>query len=119
MRNSPVQSNPSKIPGTAEDRAKFWEAEYASLLESFPDAVFTLDLAGNLITINAAAERLSGFRRGDVPGINIRQLLPPKSYVAVVQDAFADDQPSHGEAELLTRSGAVVPVEIHITTRRN
>src|SRR5882724_634321 len=119
MPKSQVQDNPATIPGTAEDRAKFWEAEYASLLESFPDAVFTLDLAGNLISMNAAAERLSGFRRGDVPGMNIRQLLTSESYVAVVQDAIADDQPFSGEAELLTRGGAVVPVEIHITIRRN
>src|SRR5437764_1546592 len=119
MRDSMAHANAARIPGTAEDRAKFWEAEYASLLESFPDAFFTLDLAGNLISMNAAAERLSGFRRVDVPGMNIRQLLTSESYVAVVQDAIADDQPVSGEAELLTRGGAVVPVEIHITIRRN
>ena len=52
-------------PGTPEERARFWEAEHSSLLDSFPDAVFTLDLKGNLIAMNAAGERLSGFSRAE------------------------------------------------------
>src|SRR5713226_2739146 len=106
-------------PGTPEERARFWEAEHSSLLESFPDAVFTLDLKGNLISMNAAGERLSGFSRAEIPGMNIRRLLTSESYVAVALDAIAGDQPCSGEAELLTCGGSVVPVDVHITIRRN
>ncbi len=105
-------------PGTPEERARFWEAEHSSLLDSFPDAVFTLDLKGNLIAMNAAGERLSGFSRAEIPGMNIRQLLTPESYV-LMQDAIAADQPFSGQAEWLTRGGSAVPVEVHITVRRN
>src|SRR5438046_10390210 len=108
-------SSSQNDPGTPEERARFWEAEYSSLLESFPDAVFTLDLQGNLRAMNAAGERLSGFRREDISGMNIRQLLTSESEVAAVQEAIAGDQPFSGQAELLTRGGSVLPVDIHIT----
>src|SRR6266700_4387162 len=115
MSDSPSRHD----PGTPEERARFWEAEYSSLLDSFPDAVFTLDLKGNLIAMNAAGERLSGFSRAEIPGMNIRQLLTPESYAALTQDAIAADQPFSGQAEWLSRGGSVVPVEVHIIVRRN
>src|SRR5438093_5981886 len=103
------------------DPARFWADEYACLLESLPDAVYAYDLEGNLTSTNAAGERLSGFRRGDLLGMSMRQLLSVESYasvMAIVQDAIAGKEPCSSQADFLTCGGSVVPIEIHIAVRR-
>lgn len=47
----------------------------ASLLEALPDAVFLLDLTGNIVALNDSTERLIGQPRKDLLGYNAALLL--------------------------------------------
>jgi two-component system, cell cycle sensor histidine kinase and response regulator CckA len=108
--------------GSWEERARYWEAEYSSLLERLPVGVFTQDLEGKLISANAGGERLSGFQREQLSGMSMRQLLTVDSYpvvVALVQNAIAGETKCAGQAELLHSDGSVVPVEIDVMIRRD
>jgi len=44
------------------------ERRYAEMAEQAPDAIVTLDLMGHLLTLNPAAERISGYVAGELVG---------------------------------------------------
>src|SRR5690349_21671060 len=122
MPDPHLQYTPAVAHSSPEERARFWEAEYWSLLDSLPDAVYTQDLEGNIVSSNTAGERLSGFQRSELVRMNIRQLVTAESHASattLVQDAIAGRQQMPAQAELVTRNGSVVPIELHIVIRRD
>src|SRR5262249_20505760 len=103
QHGDPIQRN------GAEERARFWQAEYTSLLESLPDAVYIQDLEGNLISVNSAGERLSGFSRTALRGMNLRRLFSADSYpsvLALANQAISGAQPLSGYAQMITANGS-------------
>src|SRR4051794_34823123 len=96
---------------TWEERARLWERRDTNLRESLSDGLFTHDLDGKLLSVNAAAERLSGFNREELLEMAIGQLLTADSYpllLGLIDEAHAGNQ-ACGEGELRTREGAAVP----------
>lgn len=70
---------------------------YRLLVESVRDyAIFALDPQGNILTWNAGAERIKGWRRDEIIGQNFRRF-----YTA---EDLAVDKPSH-ELEIASRTG--------------
>ena len=67
-----------------ERKATHWEQRYEQLLDGLPVAIYVQDQNGNIIRTNAAGEQLSGFNREQLLGMNVRQLLTPESYAAVM-----------------------------------
>ena len=53
------------------------------LLDDAGDIVYTHDLRGNFTSVNKAVERLTGYRREDILGMNIAELLTPESWQQV------------------------------------
>jgi len=98
-----------------ERRAELWHRQYRRLLESLPDAVFIQDETGNLVSTNAAGERLSGFTRQELLRMNIRQLLPefPEPATDLLEQASGGERQFSAAAELLTRDGSRRPVTLH------
>jgi PAS domain S-box-containing protein len=90
-----------------ERRAEMWERQYRLLLDSLPDAVFTEDEKGNLISTNAAGERLSGFPRQELLRIKIRELLPDLPGLPESGGHFT------AAVELRARDGSRRPVTLH------
>src|SRR5215831_10447374 len=122
MSESHPPDDPSQHLATWEERARFWESEFASFLTNLPDAVYTQDLEGNLICVNPAGERLSGFARADLVGTNVRRLLTPGSWATLAElarNAIEGRGPASGQAELVTRSGQLAPVEVDVLIRRD
>jgi len=67
------------------DRKKA-EAKFRGLLEAAPDAIVGVDPAGRITLVNAATERLFGYRREELIGQPVEILVP---------DAVRADHPGH------------------------
>ena len=58
--------------------AKLVEAKFGSLLESVPDGIVMSNSSGRIVLANAHAERLFGYKRGELRGASIDALLPER-----------------------------------------
>jgi PAS domain S-box-containing protein len=56
------------------------EKRFKDVVESAPDAMFVLDQSGEILLINAMAERLFGYPREELVGMNITSNLIPVRY---------------------------------------
>ena len=57
---------------------KLSEQFFESLLESAPDAMVIVDQSGEIVVVNGQAERMFGYKRGDMHGRRIELLLPER-----------------------------------------
>ncbi len=109
MSETQVQLDLSQRMRESERRAQLWQRQYRLLSESLPDAVYIQNESGDLVSINAAGVRLSGFEREELLRMNIRQLLAPESFALVMsllEQAISGDGYFAAEAEILTRDGS-------------
>ncbi len=60
----------------AEQNLRDSEEKNRSILESVVDGIITIDAAGGVEALNPAAERIFGYRAGEVVGNNVRMLMP-------------------------------------------
>ncbi len=91
------------------------EQRYRKLIEDASDIIFTIDLEGNLTSVNAAAERISGFSRPELLGMNLARITAPEYMHAVrariaARAAGAAALPM--ESELVARDGRRVAMEV-------
>ncbi len=95
------------------EEARRAERHLASVVESASDIVLSTDVAGRILTWNAAAERISGYTRREAEGRWFFELCAPQHEVRV-QRAFGRAGNGEGfgmaEWELVTKAGAIVPV---------
>ena len=77
------------------------QQRYRSLFDQHPDAVFSIDLQGRLVSVNAAAERLSGFSAAEL------HLTPAENFVMPEHRAQAAQQFARSVA------GEAVTNELH------
>ena len=59
-----------------------------SLFDLHPDSVFSIDLQGRLLTVNAATEKLSGFTAEELQGMPFQRLVVPE-HLAAAEAQFA------------------------------
>lgn len=71
--------------------------------------VFTLDLAGNIRSVNKAAEGLTGYKAAELTHLNVLDLLPEQS---------AADLHSMANRSIRQRFGTVFEIEITASDRR-
>jgi PAS domain S-box-containing protein len=63
---------------TERKRAECELARMAAIVESSPDAMFSIDLTGTITVWNAAAEQLYGYSRAEAIGSSAWMLVPPE-----------------------------------------
>lgn len=100
----------------AELALRVSEERYRELVENANDIVYTHDLAGNFTSINQAAERISGYRRQEVIGLNITQIITPEHLPLALQTIarqLAGEKPPAYEIDLITKAGRRVTVEVN------
>lgn len=91
------------------------EERYRELFENAKDAIYVHDLEGTYLSINRAAEKLSGYAREEIIGHNFRDFVAPE-HARYVRDSFWKKLAQQGETtyevEVIAKDGRRVPIEI-------
>lgn len=103
----------------AEEALRASGARYRELFENANDMVYTVDLAGNLTSLNKAAERITGYSRAEGLQMNLAQLVAPQYQETARRMLEQLDNPATWELEIVTKDGQKVALEIstHIIAR--
>lgn len=111
----------------ANDAARESKAVTSAVLESALDCIITIDHEGRVIEFNPAAERTFGYRRDDVIGADLAELIVPPALRDAHRRALSRwtaDGPLEGagrqlgkriELTALRSDGTEFPIEIAIT----
>jgi PAS domain S-box-containing protein len=99
----------------AEAAVKDSEERYRELVENANDIVFTLDLEGNVTSINKAVESLTGFTQAELMGVNMSAFLTPRSVASARQMTarkLAGEERTNYEVEVEAKDGRRLTLEI-------
>jgi PAS domain S-box-containing protein len=91
------------------------EERYRELFENAKDAIYVHDLEGTYLSINRAAEKLSGYSRAEIVGHNFKEFVAPE-HVRYVRDSFWKKLAQQGETtyevDFINKDGRRVPIEV-------
>jgi PAS domain S-box-containing protein len=93
-------------------------ARLAAIVESSDDAILGKDLDGTITSWNAGAERLFGYRAGEIVGGSIRLLLPPERQdeeEQIMARLRAGERVEHIETVRLAKDGRRVAVSVTVS----
>ncbi len=99
----------------AEEAIREGEARYRQLVENANDIVFTLDLQGNVTSMNKAAESITGYSQEELMKMNMSEFLTPPSTEAarlMTQRKLAGEESTNYEVEVIKKSGDLITLEI-------
>jgi PAS domain S-box-containing protein len=102
------------------------EGRYRGLLEAAPDAMVVVNQGGEIVLVNAQAEKQFGYRRDELLGQKVTNIIP----VGFAERLIADDLRSAEDAsaqqigtgiELIARrkDGSEFPIELMLSPLRN
>ena len=91
------------------------EERYRELFENARDAIYVHDLNGKYVSINHAAEQLSGYTREEIIGHSFTEFISTE-HIIHVRDNFCGKLAKRGETtyevEVIAKDGRRVPVEV-------
>ena len=103
-------------------RLELANARLAAIVEFSEDAMISKDLAGNIQTWNAGAERVYGYTAAEAIGRNIRFLLPEgceEEEAEILQKIARGDQVDHFETRRVRKDGRPIYVSLSVSPIRN
>jgi PAS domain S-box-containing protein len=108
----------------AEAAVRESEARIRAILEGASDGIVVADERGAITTANPAAERIFGFRTGELMGRHVSELLPETHAAAGADDALSEVEPAPGPFSVnggthemvgLRRDGVCFPLELSVS----
>lgn len=98
------------------------ESRYRKLLEAAPDAILEVNSEGQIMLLNETAERMFGYSRGELLGLNVESLVPASMRGGHAQHrasyaARPNTRPMGTGLELQgqRKDGSLFPVEISLS----
>jgi PAS domain S-box-containing protein len=114
------RSGDGAVTGLREARAS--EARYRGLLEAAPDAMVVVDQAGAIVLLNAQAEKQFGYRRDELLGQPVTNLIPEGFAERLAADALRPAAEALAQVigtglELVARrrDGSEFPIELMLS----
>jgi len=99
----------------AEAALRESEERYRELVENANDIIYSLDLAGNMTSVNRACESICGYSRDELLKMNLADLLTPDSVAAGIQmldRKLVGQARTNYEVEARAKDGTLVTLEI-------
>jgi len=108
-------------PGAARQESSL-ESRYRKLLHTVPDAILEVDQDGRITILNEAAERMFGYTRAELLGLNVDSVVP-----ASMRSGHAEHRASYAahpktrpmgtglELQGQRKDGSLFPVEISLS----
>jgi PAS domain S-box-containing protein len=98
------------------------EAKYRGLLEAAPDAMVVVNQSGEIVLLNVQAEKQFGYRRDELLGQRVKNIIPEGFAERLVADALRSDEDALAQQigtgiELCARrkDGSEFPIEIMLS----
>jgi PAS domain S-box-containing protein len=110
--------------GTNTDisESKEAEARYRGLLEAAPDAMVVVNQAGEIVLLNVQAEKQFGYRRDELVGQKVKNIIPEGFAERLIADgtrsaaeALAQQIGTGIELSALRKDGTEFPIEIMLS----
>ena len=98
----------------SENSVRQWERRFEDLFENTKDILFTVDLEGNVTSVNKAAEEIMGWPRNEALQKNIKCLVAPEHTVLcneVMRRIVSEEPLQHFEIAMLRKDGRKVLLE--------
>jgi len=98
----------------AELKIRESEKKYRTLVEQTPNGLWNMNCEGEIVSINPAAQGLSGYSQGELLSRHLGTLFAPKDVQAVHQkiDLALRGEPSELEQLMVHKSGKLVELNI-------
>jgi len=94
------------------------QAILAAIVESSDDAIISKNLNGIIVSWNAGAERIFGYKEEEVVGKSITILIPPsrlQEEELIIKQIRAGKKVDHFETIRLAKSGKEIPISITVS----
>jgi PAS domain S-box-containing protein len=106
----------------AEKHLEQMEARYRGLLEAAPDAMVVVNSSGEIVLLNIQAEKRFGYRRDELVGQNVTNIIPEGFAERLIadalrsrEDALAQQIGAGIELSGLRKDGSAFPIEIMLS----
>jgi two-component system, cell cycle sensor histidine kinase and response regulator CckA len=99
----------------AENAARQSEERFHELFENTKDILFTLDVEGNVTSLNKSAEDVMGWSRIETLQINIKNLVAPEhlNFCSQMMQRILNEEPlQHFEISMLRKDGGKVLLQV-------
>jgi PAS domain S-box-containing protein len=112
---------------TAQSRRARAKAEaavrfLAAIVESSDDAIYGLKADGTVVSWNHAAERIYGYRAGEIIGRNVSILYPDErldELIDIMERVKRGDRVGRSETARVRKGGRQIPVSVTISPMKN
>jgi PAS domain S-box-containing protein len=130
LTTSPVRDFSGRVVGASKivreisERRKLEDAErlLVAIVESSHDAIVSKNLDGVIMSWNAAAERLFGYKAEEIVGQSVLRIIPPELHFeepGIIAKLRSGERIEHHETRRRHKNGTIIDVSLTVSPIRN